>query len=442
MPQAKEKEFDQADVMILNTLRCEPPTLRFNFFEYAGLQKSVFRLLSDIRHNGFGSLDEIIEGKNCQIVNIPSSQDPHSNGHMVMYNSKPGGISTIIVNAYNNFSGERDAKMVGRAKIKGTDGKDYYATLIAIEVYRGKGNLRPVWGVGLYISPTDPQSSEERCLYEESFFYDLPRVADRSFFNRPIAAFLDRGLSQIVYDPSLDGVTLHKPKYLSGILDKNKGVERVSEMTFEANAHKWFRYLLGTLDVRKVIKIEDRYALHGNPTKYRVELISTHLTNESGEYLVERLEDGHSLKDGPFSHEQAWQHFIQSGNDYARRMCLNAGKPILPFSISIDWRRIDFEYATAVADASNKPIVLTSWSSPFDQEGIKLDQERHYYFQFWNGSPDPLRFEVGNFGKKDLQDPNHPKAVMRRITESVPFITYGDGSQFINDLRRNCVLLE
>jgi hypothetical protein len=436
-----EPEYDAVDIMILNILRCEPPSLRFNFFEYAGLPGSIFRLIADIKHNGFGSIDDVVAARDCKILNLPSSKDPHSNGHILTYRAKEK-TSVITANAYNNFSGERDLKLLGRSKIKGTDGRDYLATFVALEVYRGKGNLRPVWEIGLYISPTKEITSEDGCLYEESFVCDVPRVVDRKTINGPLNAFLDQGLSELVYDPSLNGVTLHKPRYLSALV-KRRGVDIVSSNTFEVNANKWLRYLLGTLDVKKVIKIEDKYARRDDPIKYRVELISTHLTQDSGEYLVERLEDEQASKDGPFNHREATEEFVRVGNSYLDTMYRSARKGERQFSVSLDWTRIDFEYATIVPDARGVPIVLTSWSSPFDVDGRKLDKTRHYYFQVWNGSPEPLRIELGNFAfRTDSENPGHPKNVMKRLIGAMPAIEYGDGSRLNDALVREGVIFE
>ena len=112
----KKEAFTEKDVQIINLLRCEPPTLAFDFFGYGGLTRSVFKLLQ-----GVDDLEARILKKAGEIVQIPC-HICNTREHTLSYNESKGALS-VIVNTYNNFSKQSDAKFLARAEITGKDNK-------------------------------------------------------------------------------------------------------------------------------------------------------------------------------------------------------------------------------------------------------------------------------------------------------------------------------
>ena len=92
------------DILLLNILRCEPPSYKFDYYSYGGLPRSVMNSLRDF------SLEELLQNKDSRVVNVGSvSTGEEKNAHVMRYSSM-GNVRSVIVNAYNNNSAERDHK--------------------------------------------------------------------------------------------------------------------------------------------------------------------------------------------------------------------------------------------------------------------------------------------------------------------------------------------
>lgn len=432
--EAIKQKYTRADVSILNILRCEPPSFAFNFLEYAGLPRSVFRLLKSIDDEDYGTLDDIVSEGNCRTREIPSSSSSTLRPHTLFY-EKNDTMELIIVNAYNKFSDKSDSKFFANAHIKGTDGKDYDATFIALEVYREKGNMHPVWQLGVFVTNPHDSNHLSEALYEESLIVDLSQSEERLKLYASITKFILTALATQAHNPDWQGINQDPNhfNYLQNITGETAGIDVVDEETFRKNVAKWYRYLVGTMDINNILKFEDRYA-GNNPFNYRVELVGTHLTDSgSGKYLIELMEDCRDDAEptrelGPFSHAQAVSQFVQSGNHYLDRLYQNAGKGKRQFEIAMNWQRIDFRYATIVSDVSGEPITVSSWSTPYGLDGEKLSNgQRHHYLQLWGSSPEPLRLDEGKHFPQGI----HPRNFMGQLTNMIGSIEYNDGKNLL-----------
>lgn len=422
-----KKTADNIDIKIFNLLRCEPPSLTFDFFSYGGLTASVFRLLQ-----GIGNLEEIILNKSGKSIPIPSSSDLNLEEHRLTY-QEDKGVYSILANTYNTFSNLSDVKMFGTTEIKGTDGEKYKASLLALEVYREEGNERPVWELGFYIT----KNGSKEILYGEEIVVNVPPNNRRLALEGKVTTFILLTMKNMGYNPSLKGFfhNLQESKYLTKILTNEREV--MSKEDFKKNRARWFRYLTGTLDIKKVLKFDDLYYFTNvsEPRVSRVELTSSHLASENGRgYLVGVLEDseGYSknpnpkiTQEGPFTHEEAWMRFLEVGNHNMDKIYHNAGKGRRQFDIALDWRQIDFRYAIIVKDAAGVPITVSSWESP-SRNGDPITQKTpHHYIQLWNESPEPKRLDEGVIF--DL----HPTQFMRKLRYAIPQFEYKDGSDFV-----------
>ena len=427
-----KKTANNIDIKILNLLRCEPPSLIFDFFGYGRLTRSVFRLLQSI-----GNLEEIILDKSGKIVLIPSSPDLNLEEHKLIY-QEDSGVYTMLANTYNTFSSRSDAKFFGRTEIKGTDGERYKASLLALEVYREEGDECPVWELGFYIT----KNGSKDILYGEEIVVDVPPNNRRLVLEGRVTKFILLRMKNVGYNPRLKGF-LHdtqKSKYLQKIVTKKE--EIMSKENFEKNRARWFRYLTGTLDIRKVLKFDDLYYSTdvSEPRVSRVELTSSHLASEDGKgYIVRILEDseGYSKNPNPkiiqersLTHEEAWMRFLEVGNHNVDNIYLHSGKGRRQFDIALDWRQIDFRYAIIVKDAAGVPITVSSWESP-SRNGNPITQKTpHHYLQLWNGSPEPKRLDEG------IIFDQHPTKFMRKLRYAIPQFEYRDGSDFVEQAIR------
>jgi len=423
MPQAIVTESPTSiDITILNTLRCEPPSFAFDFFDYAGLPRSVFHLLQDIP-----DLENRIQANSGKNISIPSSSTSGIREHSISY-ERYNGIFFVLANAYNNFSKQSDAKLLASSKIRGLDGKTYDATFLALEVYREKGDRHPIWEVGFYITA----KGSKKILYEESVIIYMPESSARSSLIAPLVKFI-QSINGLPYNPSTQGIT-HNPNkfiYLSSLIQNTPHIGIIDEAEFAENRAKWFRYLVGTLDVEKVFKFEDRSDPQ-NIKKYRVELISTHLIpNVKGGYITEVFEDTKKKQKGPFGHRDALAVFYEQGNHYLDLLYQRAGKGKRQFDISLNPQQNDFRFATIVMDIEHLPITISSWKTPYRLDGRKLPQGMlHYYLLLWDHSPNPLRLDEGiNFD-------GHPRHFMGRLLKAMPSIEYRGGSTFIEQARQ------
>jgi len=443
MPTATGEEIPtKEDITLLNLLRCEPPTLAFDFFSYGGLTRSVFRLLQEIPN-----LEEIISEKSGTTLNIPCSLSERQ--HSLDYR-KEDGIYYIVANTYNNFSQRSDAKFFARTKIESTDGKEYDATFLALEVYREKGNRRPVWELGFYIT----EKGGKKILYGEEIVTDVPQTEARLTLYPQLIKFI-KSMGGLIYNPAWQGIvqTNDQLKFLNSIVTTEGPIRVISQREFNENRAKWFRYLTGTLDVEKIIKIEDRLGYKIGYRSYRIELVSCNLTSGppdkfSVQILATTEDDptrpnereliaGRNLPcKGIYSHGDAIRLFLKESNFYTKLMYTNAEKGDPQFEIALDPRHIDFRYATIVKDRNGSPITITSWETPYGLDGRLLPrvktrgemrQQTHHYLQFWGDSPLPLRLDESICFPQGI----HPRSFMGKLIAAMPQIEYRDGSTFI-----------
>lgn len=448
MPIASEIEPSASDIEILNLLRCEPPTIAFNFFEYGGLTRSVFGLLQDA-----GNLERIISGNSGHRIRIPSSSSKGKEYHELCY-EKRDGLLVAIANAHNNFSKKFDAKFFGRTKVRDNSGRQLQATVLALEVYRKgeNGNEHPIWELGVYVH----EDGSKEALYGEEMIVEMPETAKRVELIGRFCEFIS-SLKGMTYDPMMVGFIhdTHNSRYLKSVINGIKGVAVISEEEFIRERAKWFRYLAGTLGVENVFKFEDYCGYKLGYRVYRVELTSTHLKlGPEGGYNILVLADTEGFPEadnipkdandkriefGPYlSHREALIRFLETANHYLKHIHINAGIITCPFTIDSDFSRRDFKYATIVKDSGSVPITVSSWETSY-LEGRKLPLgQMHHYLQLWNNGLGHLRLEEGVDFEKGL----HPKHFMGKLLRIIPQVGYGDGSNFLQKAREEGILLK
>lgn len=431
------KNTDNLDVRILNILRCEPPSIvAFNLFEYGGLTRSVFRLLQSI-----DNLEEIVSNRSeGGGIHIPSSSDHSSGEHMLSY-QKENGTSIILANTHNVFSGRSDVKYFARTGING-NGKKYNASFVALEVYR-KEDAHPVCELGFYVT----EKNSKDILYGEELIVDIPYAEERPKLYGQITSFA-LSMGKLKHNKALKGIahTSQKSKYLKKIIADIKNSRVVTGTEFNKNRTKWFRYLSGTSDVKNILKFEDRYGYKEGYRVYRVELLSSHLVSKTeGKYFIRVFADTEgdtkflnprNLQEGPYAHRDALIRFLEIGNTYLDLLHLNAEKGRKQFEISLDLTHIDYRYATIVKDKEGRPIIISSWETPYGLDGKLLPHSQpHHYLQLWGDSSQPLRLdEEINFEKG-----SHPRKFMGKLLKAIPDIEYGNGSAFIEQAANHSV---
>lgn len=422
------------DISILNLLRCEPPTLAFNFFEYGGLTRSVFDLLQDV-----GDLEKIITEKAGEVIKIPSSSSVGEKYHIVGY-EKQNDSQFVVANAHNNFSNRSDIKFLAITKVNDDSGNAYEATILGLEVYREKGNGHPIWELGLYIKGRD----RREIYYGEEIIIEAPSTSKRvelitQFYNLVLL------VKEKKFNPNIRGIVNNRDKlrYFRELVQVDN-INLIAQEHFEQERAKWFRYLIGTLDVKKVFKFEDNYGYKAGYRVYRIELVSTHLEpNQPGGYHIQVLattegfpQANTSQKDlnekviefGPYlSHSKALTHFLETANHYLRHIYVNAGIVHPPFTISPNFSQNDFKYATVIKDLANVPITVSSWETPY-RNGNKLPSGQvHHYLQLWINSSATLRLDEGiNFNQGV-----HPREFMGKLLKLIPQVEYGNGSALL-----------
>lgn len=424
-----EKTHSKEDVTLLNLLRCEPPNLAFDFFGYGGLTRSVFRYLQEIP-----DLEKIISNKAGEIIAIPCSSCENAKEHNLMYDNHEGVLS-VMANTVNQFSGKSDAKFFATVQIKGSDQKDYTVNFLAIEVYREKGNAHPIWELGFYITPC----SSKDVIYGEESIIEVPNSESRSGLYRMLTNFI-KSAKKINFDSSLIGINRENKdiRYLNSLVE-NETTKVIDHSEFNDNRSKWFRYLLGTMDIQKKLKFEDRLGYEKGFRKYRVVLTSSHLDHRDvqGGYSIKTLASTEGdipnpnwrvKYEGPYYHEEALKRFLEIGNTLLNLMYINAEKSFRQFDIALDPTHIDFTFATIVRDKDNLPVTITSWETPYGKVNNLLPNGKiHHYLQLWGNSKVPLVLDEG----ANFDDNVHPKKFMARLIEIMPQINYQDGSGFV-----------
>jgi len=425
-----EKTYSAEDVMLLNILRCEPPNLAFDFFGYGGLTRSIFRYLQETPN-----LEEIIKSRVHDVVSIPCSSCGNKKKHNLMYDEHEGVLS-VMGNTLNQFSGESDAKFFATTKIEGSDSKQYTANFLAVEVYREKGNLHPIWELGFYIT----KPGEKAILYGEESVIEIPSTKSRLKLYGLLSNFI-KDSRKIKFDANLNGINRENKglHYLNSLVENNEISKIIDHSEFNDNRSKWFRYLLGTMDIQKKFKFEDRLGYSQGFRKYRIVLTSSHLDHRDiqGGYSIKTLASTENdperpnwrvKYEGPYYHEEALKRFLEIGNTFLGLMYINAEKGSRQFDIALDPAHIDFTYATIVNDKDKIPITISSWETPYSKKDIILPNGKiHHYVQLWNKSKEPLALNEG----ANFDDNVHPKKFMNRLIEIMPEISYGDGSKFI-----------
>jgi hypothetical protein len=427
-----QPEFDTLDVKIFNLLRCEPPTLAFDFFSYGGLPRSVLRHIQNIH-----DLETRIEEKAGKVIEMPTRagttadepplSSPESRRHIINYNLVDV-VYSIMVNSHNNFSGQSDFKLFATSN----NGR-YQANLVVLEVYRQKGDGHPIWEVGLYIT----EKGKSNILYAEETIVDVPKeIIDRIQFQRTVCE-LTSSLKDIDYDASHKGRN-RNPRFFNYLhLPTDQGIRIIQNDEFEQRRAKWLRYLVGTLDIEKVVKFEDRCGYTDAHRIYRVEIVSTHLTGDpDGKYLIEIFAQtegkehdprNRNLQEGPYTHSQARSRFLAITNTYLNLLHINAEKGEPQFEITEEPTHIDFRYATVVKDQSEQPITLSSWESRYNHSGLLLPtHQRHHYLLLHNSSPEPLRLEEG----QNFPQGQSPREFMAQLIGFLESSVY-DHSTFI-----------
>lgn len=425
-------KFTIEDVQILNLLRCEPPTLAFDFFGYGGLPRSVFHNLMNKMPNLEDIVRKRLNGEQGLLVDIPASDDVEKKReHIVSYNFVKD-VFSVIANTYNHFSNQSDAKYFAFTSILGDDGKDYLAHFVALEVYRGKGDGHPIWEFGFYI--TEP--GKGNILHGEETVVDVPRLEDRIFLYKNICNLISR-MKGFVYGTALHGINRSNAnlEYITTLTDGNRGLRVIDHDEFNQNRAKWFRYLQGTGVVKKVLKFEDRCGYKKGYRNYRVELISAHLTGAPEErYFVDVLADTEEdvehpneriLREGPYQHEEALERFLAIGNIYLDLMYLNAQKGRAQFNIGLNSAHIDFSYLTIVIDNAGMPITVSSWETPYADDKTLLpktkgQQTMRHYLQLWNCEPKPLTLYEGVNFKEGV----HPRSFMKQMISCLKTAQY------------------
>jgi hypothetical protein len=189
-------DFDTSDKSIddtiVNLLRCEPPSPAFNYFEYGGLTRSIFQLMSNIE-----DLEDIVrsrsESGNDHVVS-------ENTGYDIFYSNSDSFIS-IVANPHNKINHHHDAKFFFRSNIRDNKGKEYNANFIAIEVYRDKEGNNPIWEFGLYFTE---KKSNEIIYAEEAIVHKTPSIPRTLFLARII--HFNAKLSELNYCPLLYGI--------------------------------------------------------------------------------------------------------------------------------------------------------------------------------------------------------------------------------------------
>jgi len=449
MPNNIKNQPSITDISILNILRCEPPTLAFNFFEYGGLTRSVFSLLQDV-----GDLEAIISENRNKSFDIPSSSTGGEKKHTLLYEVNHDS-HIVVANTHNNFSNRSDLKFLGITPLLGIDEKIYQATSIALEVYREKGNQRPIWAMGFYITGTGSKD----IVYGEEAIIEMPETSKRVELIGRCMELVLASLNYIDYNPIWTGI-INDPnefKYLKNIMETTKDINVITKGYFEQERTKWFRYLAGTLDVKKVFKFEDSVGYVGGFRAYRVELTSTHLDPvETGRYKIRVLAtterfpqiethakdvNAQVIEFRPYSrHRDALTSFLKISNHYLRHIHIKAGLDNSPFIIPSNFSQTDFKYVTIIKDADGVPITISSWETPY-RGGVKLPSGQvHHYLQLWDNSANPsaplylhegIYFPIGQ----------HPRTFMGKLLRVIPQIRYKDGSAFLDESIRQNILL-
>ncbi len=411
---------DMQDILILNTLRCEPPSVEFDFLGYGGLPRSVFRMLQS--HD---DLESVIRDSAGSTKYIPSASSGGTHQHWMRYETR-GGISSILANAHNSLSNESDFKMYSRFDYKGLDGNAYTFHFVALEVSRTRGNLHPVWQVGLYITPKGLSATS----YEDSLIVELEtskqnvRVIMMGALNSFVAA----------EKKAADANSLVAPPSLRTILRDH--IKEVPKEEFYRERSHWFSYLTGTMEREIWLEVEDHHT-DGPPRAYRALLTTSHLLRREHKYQVFAWENNEGVEDPAFrddsgsfmTHEEAWNYFLDIGNLWIDRIYESARGTPRQFSVALDRSRMEFRYARFTRpDAEGVPILASSWISHFRPDGEKLPpSDRHHYVQFWGASPTSLlRLDEGIHFPSGLK----PHSLIDAYDTLAPSLVYGDGSGF------------
>ena len=408
------------DILLLNILRCEPPSYKFDYYSYGGLPRSVMNSLRDF------SLEELLQNKDSRVVNVGSvSTGEEKNAHVMRYSSM-GNVRSVIVNAYNNNSAERDHKFWLELPLAGIDGSQYTLDIVSLEVFRGGSEGVSVWQTGLF-----GRDANRDILYEERAVIKLPTDVRRVGMYAGLFGYILK--EKPLFDHTLTGKIIDDPsqmKYLSTVLGLTKdaipelGV--VDRQNFRSESPRWARYLGGTLDQKLRVKVEDRIA----GIMYELQMS---VDPDSGLYAVDTFEGSNRSRLDNLSHEQAMTELCYRGNKYLDNMFGSVKKDRRLFEMTLNVRRFEYKYSTIVMDADGAPVVVSHWESGFAPNGNKLPSgQKRNFIQFYNSSPTPLVIDEG----ADFERGTDIKQMTRDIIDAIPKVTYGTGNNFVEDLAK------
>lgn len=408
-------DYNETDLQILDILSCRSFDPKLNFFDMGLLPRSVFQLLPS-----YQDLEtRIATGNHIELPFSDSSQHKHN----LVYD-KVDGVFYANANTHNIISNTSDQKTLFTTEMDG----GHQVTILPLETYRREGQ-KTLWEIGLYITPR----CSKKIIYGEEliveFEGDDPRFAVAKFFPT-----LAKKLHTTKFNTALAGIN-QSPENFHYITSIPKEVKPLSQTEFNLVRYKRFRYLAGTQNILRLLKVDDNRAYdEGAHRAYRAELIGPSVGE--GGYVVlmlastepsaklDKVPDpsGHWEHYGPYTDiTEAQQEYCNVGRDLISRIHVNSGLTTPPLTLSLGGDIL--KYVTVMKDKTEKPITVTSWESQND--------EPHRYLKIWRQGREP-RIYQGNQYFPDV----HPKDFMGRLLRLIKHMDYKDGTPLVESAQR------
>lgn len=426
------------DRAILDLIRCEPPSRKFDYFRYDRLPRTVFKQLQKL-----GDLEEIIALNRGRNITFPSSREGNHKHHLSYCKEK--NYHLIIANTFNQFSDYSDVKLIATTAIDNSP--VYQATLIGLETYR-REDKHPIWEIGFYIT----KKENNKIIYGEQTVVEISNPSNRSEMYKRFPNLADR-LHEFKYSPENNG-TVDSPeifKVLDGITSGSTNITTVSPEDFKIIAPKRFRYLTGTQDVISKLKFDDRLGYEPELfRRYRVELIGSEAGSPIDRYLVLVLAtteaeeesskhpdpNGKFLLFGPYdTKSKAEDIYLDRCIHFIKHLHINAELDVVPFPFDPNSRR-DLKYFTIVPDKDHRPIIVTSWELDYFLKTELDTGERYPFLEIYSGAPKSLVVRE----EKDFKE--QPRIFMESLLKTIEEVGYGNGQPFLTEARKRDILLK
>ncbi len=406
-------DYHETDLQILDILSCRSFDPRLNFFDMGCLPRTVFQIIPS-----YADLESRIATKNH--LELPFSETSEHK-HSLIYDVT-GGVYYANANTHNIISDISDQKTLLTTRMN----SGHQVTILPLETYR-REDQKILWEVGLYVTSRDTKEIK----YGEELIVEFEGIDPRSSLIKFFPELALR-LHNTEFDTSLSGIN-HTPKTFHYITPIPKEVSHLSQSDFNLVRYKRFRYLAGTQNILRLLKVDDNRAYgEGAHRAYRVELIGP--SAGDGGYTVlmlasteptaklDKVPDpsGHWEHYGPFtSLREAQKAYCIVGEELIKRIHINSGLLIPPLTLSLD--KDTLKYVTVMKDQTRKQITVTSWETPDDQ----------LYLKMWNQCRNPRIYQ----GRKYFRDA-HPKDFMGKLLRLIPGIDYQDGTPLVESAQR------